>query len=152
MALSDDSPRAYGSGVQPIFLSLHCTSNVTIYEGSLVAESTTAGTVKALTTADTVFWGIAHEKVVKASGGSSRCTIRTQGIVRMPVTGASADTNNGVSVYATDDNTLTLTSSTTFPKIGRVVRWVGTNNGGSGSTVCDVFFQGNPLRLAEVAA
>ncbi len=152
MALSADAPRTYGSGVEPIFLSLPCTSNVTIYEGSLVGESTTAGTVKALATSDTIFWGIAHENVVNPSSGTKRCTIRSQGIVRMPVTGASADTNNGVSVYATDDNTLTLTSSTTFPKIGRVVRWVGTNNGGSGSTVCDVFFRGNELRLTEVAA
>jgi hypothetical protein len=152
MALSADTPRSYGSGVEPIFVSLPCTSNVTIYEGSLVGESTTAGTVKALASADTIFWGIAHEQVINPSGGSKRCKIRAQGIVRMAVTGTSAVTSNGVSVYASDDGTLTLTSTTTSPKVGRIIRWVGTDNGGSGSTVCDVFFQANFLRVAEVAA
>jgi hypothetical protein len=152
MALSADTPRTYASGVDPIFISLPCTSNVTIYEGSAVGESTTAGTVKALATSDTIFWGFAHEQVVNPTSGTKRCKIRAQGIIRIAVTGASAVTNNGVSVFASDDGTFTLTSSTAFPKIGRVVRWVGTDNGGSGSTVCDVFFQANVLRVAEVAA
>jgi hypothetical protein len=152
MALSADTPRTYGSGVQPVFVSLPCTSNVTIYEGSAVGETTTAGTVKALATSDTIFWGFAHEQVVNPSGGTKRCKIRAQGIIRIPVTGASAVTDNGVSVFASDDGTFSLTSTTTTPKIGRVVRWVGTDNGGSGSTVCDVFFQANFLRVAEVAA
>jgi hypothetical protein len=152
MALSADTPRTYGSGVQPVFVSLPCTSNVTIYEGSAVGETTTAGTVKPLATSDTIFWGFAHEQVVNPSGGTKRCKIRAQGIIRIAVTGASAVTDNGVSVFASDDGTFSLTSTTTTPKIGRVVRWVGTDNGGSGSTVCDVFFQANFLRVAEVAA
>jgi hypothetical protein len=152
MALSADTPRTYGSGVPPIFVSLPCTSNVTIYEGSAVAESSTAGTVKAAAASDTVFWGFAHEQVINPSSGTKRCKIRAQGIIRIAVTGASAVTDNGVSVYGTDDGTFTLTATTTMPKIGRVVRWVGTDNGGSGSTVCDVFFQANFLRVAEVAA
>jgi hypothetical protein len=152
MALSADTPRTYASGVQPIFISLPCTSNVTIYEGSAVGEATTAGTVQALATGQTIFWGFAHEQVINPSSGTKRCKIRAQGIIRIAVTGASAVTDNGVSVYGTDDGTFTLTATTTMPKIGRVVRWVGTDNGGSGSTVCDVFFQANVLRVAEVSA
>lgn len=139
MALSADTPRTYGSGVEPTFLSLPCTSNVTIYEGSAVAESTTAGTVKALAASDTVFWGFAHEQVVNPSGGTKRCKIRSKGIIRLTVAGASAVTDNGVTVYASDDGTFTLTSTTTYLAIGKVVQWVT-------STTCDVYFEGGPVR------
>lgn len=143
MALSADTPRTYADNVDPVFMSLPCTSNVTIYEGSAVAESTTAGTVKALASGDTIFWGFAHEKVVNASGGSSRCTVRTEGIVRLTVSGASAVTDNGALVYASDDGTFTLTSTTAYPVIGRVARWVT-------STTCDVRFKANVNRVTAV--
>jgi hypothetical protein len=145
MALSADTPRRYGSGVDPMFLSLPCTSNVTIYEGSAVAESTTAGTVKALAASDTVFWGFAHEQVVNASGGTKRCKVRSKGIIRIPVVGSTAVTDNGVDVYASDDGTFTLTSSTTFVKIGKVVQYVGTVDP-AGSTTCDVYFEATAVR------
>jgi hypothetical protein len=145
MALSADTPRAYGSGVDPTFASLPCTSNVTIYEGSFVGESTTAGTYRALNGADT-FAGIAHEQVINPTSGAKRVKVRTKGIVRMAVTGASAVTDNGVTVYATDDGTLSLTSTSTSSSFGKVLRWVGANNGGSGSTVCDVYFEGVTVR------
>jgi hypothetical protein len=139
MALSADTPRTYADNVDPVFLSLPCTSNVTIYEGSAVAESTTAGTVKALAASDTVFWGFAHQQVINPSSGTKRCTVRTKGIVRLPVTGASAVTDNGVAVYASDDGTFTLTSSSTFVQIGKVATWIT-------STTCDVYFEATVMR------
>ncbi len=145
MAASADIPRAYGSGVLPQFLSLPCKSNVTIYEGTAVAEDSTNGTVKAMAASDTVFWGFAHEKVVNPTSGAKRCKIRSKGIVRLAVTGATGATDNGVAVYASADDTFTLTSSTTFLQIGKVVQWVGTQDGGA-STTCDVYFEGGPVR------
>jgi hypothetical protein len=145
MALSADTPRTYAGGFDPKFVSLPCTSNVTIYEGSFVGESTTAGTYRALNGADT-FVGIAHEQVINPTSGSKRVKVRTSGVVRMAVTGASAVTDNGVTVYATDDGTLSLTSTSTSSSFGKVVRWVGTANGGSGSTVCDIYFEGVTFR------
>lgn len=137
MALSADAPRTYGTGVQPTFTSLPMTSNVTIYQGSAVGESTTAGTYRALVAGDT-FAGFAHEGQVNASGGSSRVKVRTKGIIRMPVTGASAVTQNGETVYASADDTLTLTS-TSNSAVGKVIQWIT-------STTCDVYFEAAIVR------
>src|SRR5688500_16513356 len=134
MALSADTPRAYGSGVDPQFNSLPCTSNVTIYEGSAVGESTTAGTYRALNGADT-FAGFAHEQVINPTSGTKRVKVRTKGIVRLAVTGASGNTDHGATVYASDDGTFTLTNTTTNSAIGKVFQWIT-------STTCDVYFEG----------
>lgn len=139
MALSADTPRAYGSGVDPTFTSLPCKSNVTIYEGAAVAEDSTNGTYEALSGGDTGFVGFAHEQVVNPSGGSKRVKVRQKGIVRLTVVGASAVTDNGVAVYASDDGTFTLTSTTANTQIGKVVQWIS-------GTTCDVYFEGVIVR------
>lgn len=136
-ALSADKPRAYGSGVEPTFTSLPCTSNVTIYEGSAVGESTTAGTYRALVAGDT-FAGIAHEQVINPASGSKRVKVRQKGIVRVTVVGASAVTQNGETVYAAADDTWTL-SATGNSTVGKVVQWIT-------GTTCDVYFEGAIVR------
>ena len=145
MALSADTPRADGSGVEPTFTSLPCKSNVTIYEGSAVSEDSTNGNYNALVGGST-FVGFAHEQVINPTSGTKRVKVRQKGIVRLAVTGASAVTDNGVTVYASDDGTFTLTSTTTVTSIGKVVQYVGTGGGGSGSTICDVYFEGAIVR------
>jgi hypothetical protein len=140
MALSADTPRAYGSGVEPIFASLPCTSNVTIYEGSAVGQSTTAGTYRALAAGDT-FAGFAHEQVINPTSGTKRVKVRTQGIVRIAVTGVSAVTANSEKVYASDDGTFTLTS-TSNSYIGKVHQWIT-------STTCDVLFRGETTKIGD---
>jgi len=137
MALSADASRTYGTGVQPTFSSLPMTSNVTIYQGSAVGESTTAGTYRALVAGDT-FAGFAHEGQVNASGGSSRVKVRTKGIARLTVATASAVTQNGETVYASDDGTFTL-ASTSNSSIGKVFQWIS-------GTTCDVYFEGVIVR------
>lgn len=137
MALSAQTPRAYGAGIQPTFTSLPMLSNVTVYEGSAVGESGTTGTYRALVAADT-FVGFAHEGQVNASGGSSRVTVRQKGIIRLTVATASGVTDNGVTVYASDDGTFTL-ASTGNSTVGKVVQWIT-------STTCDVYFEGAIVR------
>lgn len=137
MALSADTPRTYGSGVDPTFTSLPMTSNVTIYEGSAVGESTTAGTYRALVAGDT-FAGFAHEGAVNPTSGAVRVKVRQKGIVRLTVATASAVTNNGETVYASADGTFTL-ASTSNSSIGKVVQWIT-------STTCDVYFEGAIVR------
>lgn len=137
MPLSADTPRAYGSGVEPNFASLPMTSNVTIYEGSAVGQSGTAGTYRALVATDT-FAGFAHEGAVNASGGSTRVKVRQKGIVRLTVVGASAVTQNSETVYASADGTFTL-SSTGNSSIGKVQQWIS-------GTTCDVYFEGEIIR------
>lgn len=137
MALTADTPRAYGSGVEPTFTSLPCTSNVTIYEGSAVGQSGTAGTYRALVAGDT-FAGFAHEQVINPSGGSKRVKVRQKGIVRLTVATASAVTNNSETVYASADGTFTL-ASTSNSAIGKVVQWIS-------GTTCDVYFEGEIVK------
>jgi hypothetical protein len=138
MALSADKPRRYGSGVDPLFTSLPCVSNVTIYEGSVVGESSTTGTYRATSQADT-FVGFAHEQVVNPSGGTKRVKVRQKGIIRLTITGVSGNTDHGVAVYANDDDTFTLTQSSSAAQIGKVVQWIT-------STTADVYFEGAIVR------
>lgn len=137
MALSADTPRQYAAGYEPKFTSLPCTSNVTIYEGSAVGQSTTAGTYRALVAGDT-FAGFAHQQVINASGGSKRVTVRQAGVVRLTVATASAVTNNSETVYASADGTFTL-AATGNSAIGKVVQWIV-------STTCDVYFEGEIVK------
>src|SRR5205809_2481177 len=137
MALSADTPRAYGTGVEATFASLPCTSNVTIYEGSAVGQSGTAGTYRALVAGDT-FAGFAHEQVINPASGSKRVKVRQKGIVRLSVATASAVTQNSETVYASADGTFTL-ASTSNSSVGKVVQWIS-------GTTCDVYFEGAIVR------
>lgn len=137
MALSADAPRTYGSGVQPTFTSLPLVSAGTVYQGSAIGESGTTGTYRALTAGDS-FAGFAHEGAVNASGGSTRVKVRTKGIARLTVATASAVTQNGEAVYASDDGTFTL-ASTSNSQIGKVIQWIS-------GTTCDVYFEGTLVR------
>ncbi len=69
-----------------------------------------------------------------------------KGIIRLPVTGSTAVTDNGVAVYASADDTFTLTSSTTFVQIGKVFQYVGATDSSGDSTTCDVYFEATALR------
>jgi hypothetical protein len=133
MALTADTPRAYKDGIDPNFVSLPCTSNVTIYEGSAVGESSSAGTYRALVAGDN-FVGFAHEQVINPTSGTKRVKVRTKGTVRIAVTGTSAVAQNGDAVYASADGTFT-TSSTSNTQIGKIENWIT-------STTCDVYFEG----------
>lgn len=138
MALSADTPRTYASGFEPNFVDLPCKSNVTIYEGSAVGEDSSNGTYCPLVGGSN-FVGFAHQQVINPTSGSKRVKVRQKGVIRIAVTGASAVTNNGVAVYASDDGTFTLTSTTTNTQIGKVQNWVV-------STTCDVYFEGLTVR------
>lgn len=136
-ALSADTPRPYGSGVQPTFTSLPLSSAVTVYEGSAVGEATTTGIYRALVAGDT-FVGFAHENAVNPSGGAVRVKVRQRGTVRLTVLTASAVTQNGETVYASSSGDFTL-ASTSNSSIGKVVQWIT-------GTTCDVYFEGAIIR------
>lgn len=140
MALSADAPRTYAAGYEPHFTSLPCTSNVTIYEGSAVGQSTTAGTFRALVAADT-FAGFAHEQVINPSSGTKRVKVRQVGVARLAVTGATAVTGNTEKVYASADGTFTM-SATGNSYIGKIVQWVS-------SGVADVYFKGEGVKIGD---
>lgn len=138
--LAADKPRVYGGNVEPLFNHLPIIADDIVYEGSAVGESSTSGTYRPLVGADT-FVGFAHEKCDNASGAASakNIKVRQKGIVKLAVTGASGVTDHGVAVYASDDDTFTLTSSSAYTQIGKVHRWIT-------STTCEVYFEGVTVR------
>ncbi|BEP42257.1 hypothetical protein [Variovorax sp. V15] len=95
-----------------------------IFEGAAVGENG-AGFARPLVAGDT-FLGFAETIVDNSAGVAGQRTVRVKrrGQVQVPVVGAAAITaNDGPLVYASDDDTFTLTAGANSP-IGRVSRWV----------------------------
>lgn len=116
-----------------------------IYEGAAVGEND-SGYAQPLV-AGKAFLGFAEATVDNSTGaaGAREVRVRTRGRVSLPVTGATAVTaNDRPLVYASDDDTFTLTASTNTP-IGRVSRWVS-------SGVCVVEFDAYLSRVEALVA
>jgi len=103
-----------------------------IYSGAVVGDNG-SGYARPLQAGDP-FLGFATAKADNSSGsaGDIYVNVLTTGRVVMAVTGASALTDRGSDVYASDDNTLTLTAGSNT-RVGFVYRWVS-------STTCVVAF------------
>lgn len=103
-----------------------------IFEGSMVGLS--SGLARPLVAGDK-FAGFASKKADNAAGAAlaQRVMVHRRGDVVMNVVGVSDDSTNGNLVYASDDDTLTLTS-TSNTLIGRVIEWLG-------GTKCRVYFE-----------
>jgi len=112
-----------------------------IYEGAAVGENGD-GYSRPLV-ADDTFQGFAEDKVDNSAGaaGDLNVRVRRRGKVQLAVTGATAITaNDSPAVYASDDNTFTLTSASNS-LIGYVSRWVS-------SGVCIVEFDAALVKAA----
>ena len=113
----------------------------TIFEGAAVGENA-SGDSRPLQAGD-VFQGFAVETVNNESGaaGDQSVDVKTKGRVELDVVGVSAKTvNDRPAVYASDDDTFTLTP-TSNSLIGYVSRHI------SGST-CVVEFDAGLVRAA----
>lgn len=110
-----------------------------IYEGAAVGESSSTGNARPLSGGD-AFLGFAVAKADNAAGSIGDVTVRVRqrGVVKLTVTGVTADDDLGVAVYASDDNTFTTTASGAT-QIGKLVRWVT-------STTALVYFESALLR------
>jgi len=99
-----------------------------IFEGAAVGENA-SGYARPLVAADP-FLGFAYANCDNTGGsaGDLNVTVKTRGKVVVPVVGAAAITaNDRPAVYASDDNTFTLTAAGNS-LIGYVSRWIsGTN-------------------------
>lgn len=103
-----------------------------IYQGAFVGSS--AGLARPLVAAD-AFMGIAWSEADNSSGSDSDINVKVRfGTFRMiqKLTGV-AITNLGDSVYASADDTLTLSSSGNS-LVGQISRWLSTG-------VCEVEFE-----------
>jgi len=118
--LSSDSPRNFGLGD---INELPVVASDIIYEGAAVGDNG-SGYSRPLAAGDP-FQGFALKKADNSSGsaGDVNVVVRRHGLVQVAVTGTSSVADNGRNVYASDDDTFTLTKSTNT-KIGQVVRWV----------------------------
>lgn len=121
--LAADEPRAYQLGDLEDYPVI---ATDIIYEGAAVGENG-SGYARPLQAGDP-FLGFCDKQVDNASGsaGEKLVKVKTRGRVQLAVAGATAITaNDRPIVYASDDNTFTLTKSTNSP-IGVVSRWVSS--------------------------
>ena len=96
-----------------------------IYEGAAVGENA-SGYSRPLVAGD-VFQGFAVENCDNSAGsaGDKRVMVRTRGRIVLPIAALAITANDRPAVYASDDDTFTLTASTNS-LIGYVSRWVST--------------------------
>lgn len=96
-----------------------------IFAGAVVGENA-AGYSRPLVAGD-VFQGFAVEEVDNTDGaaGALRVEVKTKGKVKLAIASIAVTANDRPAVYASDDNTFTLTA-TSNSLIGYVSRWVET--------------------------
>jgi hypothetical protein len=118
--LADNKPRAYETGE---FNDLPVIANDIIYEGAAVGENG-AGYFRPLVAADN-FAGFAVRKADNTGGaaGDKNVKVRQKGRIQLSVVGVTAVTDEGSTVYASDDDTFTLTA-TGNSAIGKIIRYV----------------------------
>lgn len=104
-----------------------------IYEGAAVGDNA-SGLARPLVALDP-FLGFAQRQCDNAAGAASakNVKVRTRGCVVLVVTGVASAADVGEAVYASDDDTFTLTS-TGNTAVGKVSRWIS-------STTCEVEFE-----------
>jgi len=109
-----------------------------IYEGAAVGDNA-SGLARPLVAADP-FMGFAQSKADNSTGAASAINVRvkSRGYIEIPVVGAASAADVGEIVYASDDDTFTLTVGSNTA-IGKVVRWVT-------GTTCVVHFEAVALR------
>ena len=133
--LAQDKPRAFGVGD---FNELPVIASDIIFEGAAVGDNG-SGLARPLVAADP-FLGFAKEQCDNSAGAASARNVKVfeRGKIELDVTGVASADDVGQTVYASDDNTFTLTS-TGNSAIGKVARWVS-------GTRCVVYFEGVQLR------
>ena len=128
--LALNKPRAFETGD---FNDLPVVATDIIYEGAAVGENG-SGYFRPLVAGDN-FAGFAVAKADNSAGAAGAINVKVEqvGRIELEVTGVTAVTDEGSTVYASDDNTFTL-SSTSNSAIGKIIRWIS-------STKCIVAFE-----------
>jgi len=123
--LAADKPRSYQLGEIEEYPAV---ATDIIYEGAAVGENA-SGYARPLVAGD-VFLGFALEKCDNSAGaaGAKNVKVRTRGRAVLPISSLAITANDRPAVYASDDDTFTLTS-TNNSKIGNVSRWIETGLG-----------------------
>ncbi len=132
--LAQDKPRAYGVSEPQAPNELPVIASDIIFEGAAVGDNG-SGLARPLVAADP-FLGFAREQCDNSAGAASAKKVKLweKGKIQLTVTGVASADDVGQTVYATDDDTFTLTASGAS-SIGKVARWVS-------GTTCIVEFEG----------
>lgn len=135
--LALDTPRSFSNEVDPLFEYLPVIAADIIYLGAAVGADT-SDNMRPLVSGDW-FRGFCEENADNSLGaaGDKKVKLRRRGIAQLTVVGASAATDAGLPVYASDDNVFTLTPSGS--RIGTVAKWIT-------STTCFVYFEAKQLQ------
>lgn len=120
--LSNDKARAYELGSVQEYPVIAADI---IYEGGVVGENG-SGYARPLVAGDP-FLGFAESRADNSAGaaGDKNVRVRIRGQVQLPISGIAITANDRPLVYASDDDTFTLTAGTNTV-IGRVSRWVSS--------------------------
>lgn len=123
--LAADSPRAYQLGDIEEYPVI---ATDIIYEGAAVGENA-SGYARPLQAGDP-FLGFARRKADNSAGaaGAVNVEVITRGRAQLAIGSLAITANDRPAVYASDDDTFTLTASTNS-LIGYVSRWVSTGIG-----------------------
>jgi hypothetical protein len=126
MALSADCPRTYAGASPMIETAQPVQASTTIYAGGAVTRNSD-GEVGPVAASE-VFCGFARKQAVAVSAGDVNVAVYAEGMIELVVTGVGDNDDIGDIVYATDDNTFTLTASGAVA-IGRVAQIVNLTTG-----------------------
>lgn len=147
--LAAENPRVFETGHDEFLNELPMIDNDIIYDGAAVGELNDTGTYQPLGTGSTVdkFAGFACDNpggkvdntVTGHAAGFRNVKVKQKGRVILSVTGVTAITDVEKIVWATDDDTFTLTYAAGAVEIGRITRWIS-------GTKCVVTFKAFNLR------
>lgn len=120
--LTKDTPRVFALG--NVFGYPVIASDI-IFEGAAVGEND-SGYARPLVAGDP-FLGFAEDNVDNSDGsaGDKNIQVKSKCFVKLAITGIAITSNDRPVVYASDDNTFTLTAGSNSP-IGRVAQWLST--------------------------
>ena len=139
--LSANSKRVFEFNEDQLLQDIPVVASDIIYEGAAVGLS--AGYARPLQAGD-VFVGFATAKADNSSGSAGDKYVRVlqRGTVKLTIAGTLAVTDLAATVYASDDDTFTK-SSTSNSDIGTLTRFIST-------TVGMVRFEGEQVRSLAI--
>jgi hypothetical protein len=126
--LTADSPRVFETGHDEYLSEIPLTASTKIFAGAAVGLSSSLA--RPLQAADP-FGGfcteycdstVATNPAIPTPGYALRVKVKSKGVAKLLVVGVTGVTNEGATVYASDDATFTLTS-TSNTAIGKILRY-----------------------------
>lgn len=133
--LAKNKPREFVTGENN---DLPAVATDIIYEGAFVGENG-SGSFRPLVAGDP-FAGVCERQCDNSAGlaGAKNVKVRQRGRIVCDVTGVTGITDEGSTVYASDDDTLTL-ASTSNSSFGKITRYIS-------GTKCEIAFEAASVR------